>query len=176
MEGAPEIHVLEVDYLRSDESAERCTFVEHHNDVCEAGRRSLFSVWLHSIVPATTAKSQARSRTRTRTFKVGASVGRVTSEDPYCRFGRFNEHSGHLPQGPSRSAHLKERPDHALEHGRAKGRGGSSEAMQGLKQVAAPESRSRKLMYSLGGKVGQQTPCGVESTLRIGKIKAGGEV
>jgi hypothetical protein len=103
-------------------------------------------------------------------------VGRVTSEDHYCRFGRRNEHSGHLPQGPSRSAHLKERPDHALEHGRAKGRGGSSEAMQGLKQVAAPDPRSRKLMYSLGGKVGQQTPCGVESTLRIGKIKAGGEV
>jgi hypothetical protein len=136
---------LKADCLRSDESAERCTVVEHHNDVCEAGRRSLFSVWLHSRIPATTAKSQVRSRTRTRTFKVGASVGRVTSEYHYCRFGRRNEHAGHLQQGPSRSAHLKERPDHALGHGRAKGRGGSSEAMQGLKASPGHTRALRKL-------------------------------
>jgi hypothetical protein len=167
---------LKADCLRSDESAERCTVVEHHNDVCEAGRRSLFSDWLHSRIPATTAKNQVITRIRTCTFKVGASVGRVTSERHYCRFGSLDGHSSHLQQGPSRSAHLKERPDHALEHGRAKGRGCSSEAMQGLEQVAAPDPRSRKLRCSLGGKVGQQTPCGVESPLRIGKIEGGGEV
>ena len=105
---------------------------------------------------------------------------RIAKVGSYCPdltvFGSLDGHSSHLQQGPSRSAHLKERPDHALEHGRAKGRGCSSEAIQGLEQVAAPDPRSRKLMCSLGGKVGQQTPCGVESPLRIGKIEGGGEV